>query len=413
MKISNYSVFKKIFFAIIVICALFPLTTCSHLQGALQVPTLSLHSVELAHIDFQGVQLLCKVQVVNPNSFEIPFPQTGWEFFINNNSFINGAINNNNRIRGRATVLVDVPVNFVFLEVINTFRSLIDNPFFGYKVALAFTFNLPVLGDRTFNFEHEGEIPIPRLPRFSAPSFVVQNTSHSGAEVVVSMNVENPNSFDLPRPGINYDVQLNRNSFVSGGMDNTVPLTANETTPVSLRLQLDYPELLRTFSSFANMNEISGLAQFTFDHGIPIFGEPIRYEVSGSIPIPQPPRVSSPTMRIESTDITRTIIVFSLNITNPNVFELPAPVINYDFLINRNSFIRGNVENTTPIPPNSTTPVSVRLQVNYVDLIRSFAALANAREAATVMNFLIDFGIPSVPPTRIEIPGTLPIPRLF
>jgi len=49
-------------------------TTCQSLGSIFQEPLLSLHSVELAGLSFSGAQFLCKVNVENPNVFDIPFP---------------------------------------------------------------------------------------------------------------------------------------------------------------------------------------------------------------------------------------------------------------------------------------------------------------------------------------------------
>ena len=120
-----------------------------------------------------------------------------------------------------------------------------------------------------------------------------------------------------------------------------------------------------------------------------------------------------PTMRVENTNITRAEILVSMNIENPNIFPIPSPIINYDFQLNRNSFIRGNVESEEPLAASVSTPVNLRLIVNYADLFRSFASLIVAREAASLLIMTCDFNIPvlNIEPMRFEVAGTLPIMR--
>ena len=284
----NKNNFIKITFTAIVLFTLLFFTTCQTLMDAIRFPVVSFHSAEIVDINFTGTQLLCKLQVENPNPIEIPFPETGWEFFINGNSFTSAVIRVNERIRARSTVFVDVLVDLNYIDVFNAFASLIGSNNLGYKITLDIKFVLPVLGERILNFDHEGVIPIPQFPQLTAPSVRIENANLLGAEVVFTVNIQNPNPFDLPSPQITYDYQLNRSSFIRGASDNTGPLAASSTTPITLRLAVNYADLLRTFAALATANQVSSLFIFTCDFGIPVFaGDVIRLEIPGTLPLPR------------------------------------------------------------------------------------------------------------------------------
>ena len=404
---------KKLIFALIVLLALLPLTTCQTMQALLIEPVISLHSVELTGIDFNGVDLLCIVKIENPNDIFIPFPETGWEFFINANSFISGTIRNNQRIGARSSTLIEVPVNLNYVSVFNSFASLIGTRQMNYKAAFALKFPLPVIGDRIMHLEHEGSVPLPQLPRLSAPSMRIESTDLTRAVLLFSLNIENQNAFDLPAPNISYDFQLNRNPFLTGGVASVGPLAASSTTPLNFRLQVNYADLLRAFASLANTREAATSMNFSFDFGIPAFGDALRHEILGNLPIPQLPRIGTPSMRVENTNITRAEILVTMNVENPNVFAIPSPRITYDYQLNRNSFIRGNVEDQGLLAASSTTPIVFRMVVNYSDLFRSFASLITAREASSLLVMTCDINMPFLnsEPKRFEIAGTLPILR--
>jgi LEA14-like dessication related protein len=277
---------KKLIFTIVTLYVLLTLTTCQTLMLALQDPVVSLHSAELTNINFSGAQLLCKVQVQNPNPFDIPFPETDWELFINANSFVRGTVKNNQRIRARNTAIVEVPVNLDYVELINTFRSLRGTRQTNYRAALNVKIPLPVLGDKSWRLEHSGTIPLPQLPRVSAPSMRIESSNTSRSEILVTMNVENPNPFQVPLPIITYDYQLNRNSFIRGNVNNTGFLAPSSTTPVSFRLTVNYSDLFRSFASLINAREVSSLLLISCDFGIPVFsGEPMNFQVAGTLPI--------------------------------------------------------------------------------------------------------------------------------
>jgi len=256
------------------------------MSSVVQEPVVSLHSVELANINLNGVRLLCKVQVENPNGFDIPFPEVDWKLFINNNSFVNGTVRNNQRIRARNTTIVEVPVNLEYLGILNSFASLLGSRQVGYKTELGVRFSLPVIRDKTWRFEHEGSLPLPQLPQVNRPSMAIENANITRAIVNVTINVVNPNPFEIPSPKIAYDYQLNRNSFIKGNIENETPLAANSTTPVRFQLIVNYADLFRSFAAMRNLFEVPSLLVVTCDLGIPFLrSEPLRLEVSGTLPV--------------------------------------------------------------------------------------------------------------------------------
>jgi LEA14-like dessication related protein len=277
---------KKSILLAVIICVIFNFTTCKTLMTAFKEPTISLHSVDLTGININNAQLLCKVQVKNPNSFEIPFPKTGWEIFLGDNSFLSGVVMNNQKIKARDTAFVDVPVKLEYLDIIRTFISLKGKKVTPYRIALAVSFNFPVVGEKVYNFEHKGELPIPQLPVLSTPTLVIDSIDLTRVELLVTVNIENPNVFELPTPKLSYDYQLNRISFIKGNIENERPLAPSSKTPLNLRMVVSYADLFRSFVSLLTAREVSSLFVMDCDFGIPFFsGENKHFEVSGTLPI--------------------------------------------------------------------------------------------------------------------------------
>jgi LEA14-like dessication related protein len=265
---------------------LLSLTTCQTMMQMFQEPVISLYSVELANVNINSVQLLCKIQVENRNSFDIPFPETDWELFINANSFVSGTVKNNQRIRANNTTIVEVPVNFSYIELFNTFRSLKGSRQAEYKVKLGVKIPLPILRDKVWQFEREGSVPMLQLPQIRTPVMRMENANITRAIINVTVNVVNPNPFEIPVPRITYDYLLNRSSFIKGNIESQTPLAPLSTTPVVFQLIVTYSDLFRSFSAMRNLFEVPALLIVTCDFGIPAFsGEAMRFEVAGTLPI--------------------------------------------------------------------------------------------------------------------------------
>ena len=126
---------------------------------------------------------------------------------------------------------------------------------------------------------------------------------------------------------------------------------------------------------------------------------------------PQPvvfefPQMNGVSMEIHSIDAYRAIIVVSINFDNPNLFEISTPKITYNYFLNRNSFIRGIIENEVFLAPSSVTPVFFRMMVNYTDLFRSFPNFRNLNQVSSMIVLACEFGGEI---KNWEINGVLPL----
>ncbi|MDR0315529.1 MAG: LEA type 2 family protein, partial [Treponema sp.] len=265
---------KKIFAKagiVLVVFASLSLTTCQSLRSIFREPVLSLQSVAISKITFTAADLLCKVKVENPNAIDIPFPEVGWEIFINKNSFITGIIKNNQSLKPRRSTVIDVPISLNYLEVFNTFRSLKGSKQADYRVTLAAKIPLPIMGDKVFNFAHEGIFPVLQMPKLSMPSMKIDKMNFTRAEILCTVNVENPNNFALPSPKIAYDYTVNRNSFIKSSIDNASPLAAASVTAIPIRFTVNYADLYQRFQTLRNLGEAPSLISLKSDFSIPAF----------------------------------------------------------------------------------------------------------------------------------------------
>jgi len=245
MKEFIYCIRKKIVMAGAVLFAFFSLSTCQTLSSVLQEPRVSLQSADIASLSFTGAQLLCKVRVENPNAFDIPFPETGWQLFINTNSFVSGVVRNNERIGAGRSTVVEVPVNLNYLDIFNTFSSLRGSQKADYKIALALKFNLPVLGEKVWNIEHTGEFPVLHLPTIRFVNIRVKNMSLSNLEVEVNWEVENNNSFAMTVKELGYNLTVNNSNWSSARVSSAPQIGANMRTTIPVTFNINSLSIVR------------------------------------------------------------------------------------------------------------------------------------------------------------------------
>jgi LEA14-like dessication related protein len=370
------SFFVKTCFVTVMVLAALSLTTCQTLSSIFQEPLLSLQSVEIAKITFTGTELLCKVRVQNPNPITIPFPEVGWELFVNANSFIQGVVKNDRSIGARGSTIIDVPLSLNYLDVFNTFRSLKGGRQADYRVALAVKFSLPLLGDKVFNFEHSGTFPVLQMPKLSMPTLKFDKMDFTKAELLFTVNVENPNDFDLPSPKMAYDYLVNNNSFIRSSIDSTAPLAAAAVTAVPIRLTVNYADLFRTFQALRNLNEVPGRFSLSSDFSIPAFaGDSFLTEMAASLPLLKVPTISFKGITVRNLSLTKIDFGITWEVENNNNFAMSVKDFSYNLTVNNSQWAGGRVPGSPQIPAGRKTEIPLTITIDSLSMVRSLTEI--------------------------------------
>ena len=136
------------------------LVSCQSLGSLIEDPRVSFNSVDIAGIGLSGVNLIAHVDVENPNSFSIPMPKVDWELFINNTSFIDGVVENNQIIGGKEKVTMSIPINVGAENLFRTFSSLIGTRETSYNIVMGLRFPIPLLEYKVFERNYSGVLPL-------------------------------------------------------------------------------------------------------------------------------------------------------------------------------------------------------------------------------------------------------------
>jgi LEA14-like dessication related protein len=367
---------------IMVVFAALSLTTCQSLSSIFQEPKVSLQSVNIAKLSFTGADFLCKVKVDNPNSITIPFPEIGWEFFVNTNSFVNGILKNNKSLKARNSTVIDVPVSFSYLEVFDTFKSLKGSKQADYRVALAVKIPLPIMGDKVFNFEHKGIFPVLQMPKLTMPAMKFDKLDFTKADLLFTLNVENPNSFNLPSPKLAYDYLVNKNSFVKSTIASTAPLAAGAVTAIPIKISVNYVELFQKFASLRSMGEAPSQLSLKSDFSIPAFAnDSFLSEATGSLPILKVPSISFKGVSLKNPNLTNianlTKLDFDLTweVENNNSFAMSVKDLAYNFAVNKTQWASGKASGTPQIPAGRKTEIPLTFSINSLSMVKDITEI--------------------------------------
>jgi LEA14-like dessication related protein len=271
--------------AVALVCA-FVLSACQSLGAMFTEPRLSIRSMDITGINFTGFDMLCKVNVENPNPIDIPFPEIDWDFFVNTNSFLKGVVKNDNVIKSQRTTVVDIPLRMTYADLFNTVMSLKDSKEADYLFSMGIQFALPLLRNKVWRLEHAGTFPVLRVPALSFKGLVVKNMSLGKLDFELYWEVENRNGFAMDVKELAYSLAVNNSRWITGNVPGAPRLQPDQKTLIPLRFSLNNLAMVQDISAI-----ISKGADVVYDcggnmrigGGLPGLGDfTIPYNLSGT-----------------------------------------------------------------------------------------------------------------------------------
>ncbi|MDR0589047.1 MAG: LEA type 2 family protein [Spirochaetaceae bacterium] len=235
---------KKRTLILVLICIL-GLSACRTLGSVIQEPVFSIKSVDLGGISFAGVEMIGKVAVENPYSFDIPFPELDWELFINTNSFVRGVIKNDRVIKSNGVTVVDVPISLTYDGLYDSFQSLKNTRAAAYVLAMGAKFTVPILGEKTYHFEVSGELPLVKIPAIGFKGISLKSLSLQRVELELVWEIENQNNFSIAIDAFNFDFTVNNSSWARGIVQNTPTIRENTKALIPLTLTFNSLNMIR------------------------------------------------------------------------------------------------------------------------------------------------------------------------
>jgi LEA14-like dessication related protein len=346
-------------------------SSCQTLRGAFRGPLVSLRSVDITGVSLQGVDLLCTLELENPNSVDLPFPEIGWDLFINTGSFLSGTVENREPLKARGLTAVNIPVSLGYGDLLNALRSFREQADADYSISLEVRFLLPVLGERVWNFDYQGKIPLVRMIAFRNPSLKIENLDFSGADVVCSLDIENPNPFPLPFPAIDYSYAVRNSGFITGRAEFPGSLAAGKRTPAEIRLRAVFSDLYRSFSSLENAGEAAGLFSLTSLVSLPGYEtEKISLEVPGSLPLLRAPVLSFRGISIKNISLSRIDLESGWDLDNPNSFSFDVDNLEYSLLVNGTVWAQGTLAERISAAPGRKAAIPLAVSISSPALVK-------------------------------------------
>jgi LEA14-like dessication related protein len=267
------------------ICGLM-FTTCDLFKDEAKEPEVKLKSVDFTGIDFTGLTLLSKLDVKNNISIDIPFPKIDWDLLVISRPFVDGVIQSEGFLKSKESTEVQFPVNFTYANLISAITGLNDDNA-RYKINMIAHIPVPGLRDLSWPFEHEGKIPLLRVPDITVAAAPKATINYSGiiptGSIDFALNVKNNSNVDVTVNELSYDFKVNSASLSKGEIPGKPRINPGNTEKITVNFPMTASEIV-TVGIGAITGNFNYILTGNYKFGIPEF--PLLNEVGDSFTLP-------------------------------------------------------------------------------------------------------------------------------
>lgn len=217
---------------------------CSLLRdsGAWQDPEARVLDSRLVGLTLEKAMLEVELDIKNPNLYAIQLGALDYQLNLLDAKVLSGQQSQGNRLAAGQSqrIIVPLELELEFAELAQFVSNLGSLKSLNYSVTGGMTIQLPAAGPLRLPFKTQGDIPVPQVPRFSLAGIEQQRLSLSGADLLVSLDFDNPNVFDLLVNRLNYSLMLNGTAVAQGVLPTEVKISADGRSRVDIPVNLAF-----------------------------------------------------------------------------------------------------------------------------------------------------------------------------
>ncbi|MCG8067373.1 MAG: LEA type 2 family protein, partial [Candidatus Thiodiazotropha taylori] len=202
-------------------------------------PTGEVKGVKLSGLDLRGIDLLFDVEVDNPNPVAISLDGLDYDLKLLNRSFLKGQQSMGMSLAADGKSQVKLPVRMEFERLLEHYSELSNRDDVPYQLDLGLGIDVPLLGRVRLPMSYQGRLPVPKLPDVRVNRIDVQRMSLQAIDLMLELEVENPNRFALMLQRLDYQFKLNGIDVGQGAAAQSLNIDKQGKGRVRLPLSLD------------------------------------------------------------------------------------------------------------------------------------------------------------------------------
>jgi LEA14-like dessication related protein len=250
----------------------FALSGCETLQdiaAGLDKPSARIVDSRLVDLTVDGVVLDFGVEVTNPYELGLPLTDLGYRISSDGRELLSGEAASAGTIPAGGSRVIQVPVAVTFADLFDVVRGLRPGDVVPYRAEFDVKVDAPGDGSISIPLQRSGKMPVPAIPAVRLDGLEWQNLSFDDATAVVSLAVDNPNSFRLDIGALDLGLELAGHRVVESVGGDPIGVGAGKSRTVDIPISFAPKDL--------------GLAAFNM-----LTGSSADYRLAGNLDVVTP-----------------------------------------------------------------------------------------------------------------------------
>ncbi|HGJ64667.1 TPA: hypothetical protein ENS27_04675, partial [bacterium] len=204
----------KLILSLILVCVLaLSINSCSIINGLVKErvkePKVDFLDAKISGLSLEAVDLLFDLKIYNPNNIGVKLAKFDYDLLLNGNPFVNGNQNKGIEIPSLGEENIQLPLTLKYSDIYRTFQNLREEGLSNYQMKFGLSFDVPVLGAIRIPVSKSGELPMIKIPKISFGALRLDKLNLTGADLKLSLKLNNPNIFSMILSKMQYDFKIN------------------------------------------------------------------------------------------------------------------------------------------------------------------------------------------------------------
>jgi LEA14-like dessication related protein len=246
-------------------------------------------NIQVTGLTFDDISLKFDIAIDNPNQLSVNLAGFDYDFLLNDKTFIKGEQPDELTIQAQSRSIVELPLNLVFRDLYQSYQNLKNLDSTDYQLKVGLRFDLPVLGQTKIPISMKGKFPLLKIPSISIASLKLIKLNLFSANLLLNIQLDNPNSLSLLLNRINYKFRVNGIEWISGVNNNPQKIEQKAKSNLGIPIQLNFVQIgqaaynLLSGTKTVNYN-LEGFLNVSSSGGL-IQNQQVSFNQSGSTPI--------------------------------------------------------------------------------------------------------------------------------
>jgi LEA14-like dessication related protein len=204
-------------------------------------PTLSIAGMSINNIDEKKIDVNAKMMLSNPLPMELKTSRLDYKLMINGTPVVESSYDKPITIKSNDSSLIEMPMEVLAKPLAMELDKIKEQKSDSAEYTLAATMHVdvPIAGERSFNFNQTKKLPAFILPTVKIEDVDVKKLKLKESSFKAALIIENENSYPLVLKDAVYDVTVGTDLKMDGkipGVTN-IPAKSKATVPIHLDIE--------------------------------------------------------------------------------------------------------------------------------------------------------------------------------